>query len=145
MKYLAFFFVLSASIIMSGCRTGIILRETPLGVSESRIAIVTVIGEPRQLTPDGRELFSKFYDKKGNLISRLEMANERFYTLVSILGDRRPYDIQVEVVIEHRGEDGKFTFAEKDDAKARLIAEKIKKALNQSLGNRNVIDDFRSF
>ncbi len=145
MKRLAWLFALTIPVLMSGCRTGVILQETPLGVSETRVAIVTVIGEPRLVSPDGRELYSKFYDKKGNLIGRLEMATERYYTLVSILGDRRPYDLQVEVIIEDRGEDGKFMFFDKDEAKARPIAEKIKKALNQSLGNRNVIDDFRSF
>lgn len=134
-----------AAILMSGCRTGVILKETPLGLSETRKAVVSVIGEPRLLSPDGRELFSKYYDKKNNLIGRLEMASERYYTLVSILGDRRPYDIQVEVIVEDRGEDGKFYFADKFDDKAKPIAEKIKRALNQSLGNRNVIDDFRSF
>lgn len=133
-------------LFLAGCQTGgVVLHETPLSISDTRVAIVTVIGEPRIVSPNGRELYSKFYDRKGNPIDRMELAKERSYTLVTVLGDRRPYDIQVEVLTEERDEDGVFELVDRDDQRAVPIADKIKKALNESLVNRNIIDDFRSF
>lgn len=137
---------LSLGLFLTGCRTGgVILRETPLSVSETRRVVVSVIGEPRSVSQNGREILSKFYDRKEKAIPRMEMARERFYTHVTILGDRRPYDIQVEVLVEGRNADGGFEVISRDDDRATTIAEKLRQALNQSRDTRNVIDDFRSF
>jgi hypothetical protein len=144
-KVLCLFFLIT-TLIVSGCQTGgIVLRETPLNISGTRKSVVSVIGEPRSMSENGRELFSKYYDKKGKDITKMNMVRERYYTHVTILGDRRPYDIQVEVVLEGRVSDEHFELIQKDDDKATTIAEKIKKVLNQSRDNRNIIDDFRSF
>ncbi|MFS4458973.1 hypothetical protein [Bdellovibrio sp. HCB2-146] len=133
-------------LFLSGCRTGgVILRETPLNVSETRRVVVSIIGEPRSVSQNGRELESKYYDKKNMAIEKMDMARERYFTHVTILGDRRPYDVQVEVLIEARVEDGRFELVDRDDGRAAVVAEKIRVALNQSRDNRNVIDDFRSF
>jgi len=130
----------------TGCRTGgVILRETPLSISETRRIIVSIIGEPRSLSQNGRELESKYFDKKNQPIEKMDMARERFYTHVTVLGDRRPYDIQVEVLVEGRVENGQFELVDRDDGRAAVLAEKIRVALNQSRDTRNVIDDFRSF
>ncbi|MDG0814873.1 hypothetical protein [Bdellovibrio svalbardensis] len=146
MKRLLSLFICSSALLLSSCRTGgIVLRETPLNVSETRKVIVSVIGEPRMVSENGREMASKYYDKKGKEIAKMDMAKERYSTRVTILGDRRPYDIQVQVLIEDRDTEGGFELTDRDDDKAAAIAEKIKKALNQSRDSRNVIDDFRSF
>lgn len=144
-KTLGFLFI-ALSLLLSSCRTGgVILRETPLSVSETRRTIVSIIGEPRSVSQNGREIISKFYDRKDKAIPRMEMAKERYYTHVTVLGDRRPYDIQVDVLVEGRNPDGVFEVIGRDDNKATIIAEKLRQALNQSRDTRNVIDDFRSF
>lgn len=146
MKRVLCFLICSFALLLSSCRTGgVVLRETPLNVSETRKVIVSVIGEPRMVSENGREMASKYYDKKGKEISKMDMAKERYSTRVTILGDRRPYDIQVQVMIEDRDGDGGFELTDRDDDKAAALADKIKKALNQSRDSRNVIDDFRSF
>ncbi|KYG66758.1 hypothetical protein AZI86_06860 [Bdellovibrio bacteriovorus] len=146
MKKTLCFLAISFSLLLSSCRTGgVILRETPLSVSETRRTIVSVIGEPRSVSQNGREIISKFYDRKDKAIPRMEMAKERYYTHVTVLGDRRPYDIQVDVLVEGRNPDGAFEVIGRDDNKATIIAEKLRQALNQSRDTRNVIDDFRSF
>lgn len=145
MKHISFL-ILAGTLLLSGCRTGgVILRETPLNVSETRRAVMSVIGEPRSVSQNGRELVSQFYDKKNKPIEKMDMARERYYTHVTVLGDQRPYDVQVEVLVEGRDEDGGFELLDRDDDRAGVIAEKIRRALNQSRDNRNVIDDFRSF
>ena len=146
MKKAFCFLALSCTLLLSSCRTGgVILRETPLSVSETRRVVVSVIGEPRSVSQNGREIFSKFYDRKEKAIPRMEMAKERYFTHVTILGDRRPYDIQVEVLVEGRNSDGAFELVTRDDNKATAIAERLRQSLNQSRDTRNVIDDFRSF
>lgn len=144
-KFLGFLICI-LPLLLSGCRTGgVVLRETPLNVSETRKVIVSVIGEPRVVSENGRDLFSHYYDRKGKEIAKMEMARERYSTQVTILGDRRPYDIQVQVLVEDRVPEGGFELVGRDDDKAAGLADKIKKALNQSRDSRNVIDDFRSF
>ena len=131
---------------LTGCRTGgVVLQETPLGASETRKVVVGVIGEPRNVSKSGQELISQYYDRKGQRIEKMETARERFHTCVTILNDRRPYDIRVEVFHEVRDAEGGFESRDQDDDRASVIAEKIKQALNQSRDKRNVIDDFRSF
>lgn len=138
--------LLSTTLLLSSCRTGgVVLRETPLNVSETRRVVVSIIGEPRGVSQNGRELLSQYYDRKNKVIEKMNMARERMYTMVTILGDRRPYDIQVEVMIEARNEEGGFDLVGRDDGRASGIAEKIRQGLNQSRDSRNVIDDFRSF
>ncbi|UOF00350.1 hypothetical protein [Bdellovibrio reynosensis] len=135
-----------STVLLSSCTTGgVILRETPLSVSETRRVIVGVIGEPRSISQNGREIVSQFYDKKNKSIEKMDMAKERFYSHLTILGDRRPYDVQVEVLVEGRNEDGGFDLVDRDDDKAGILAERLRQALNQSRDTRNVIDDFRSF
>lgn len=129
-----------------GCQTsGVYLRETPLNVSETRRAVVSVIGQPRLTSENGRELLSKYYDRKGNSDDQVKNARERLTTHVTILGDRRPYDIQIEVVVEIRDREGVYQVVEKDDARAEKIALDIQKALVQSRDNRNIIDDFKPY
>lgn len=138
--------LIGTTLLLSSCRTGgVILRETPLGVSETRRAVVMVIGEPRSVSSNGREIFSHYFDKKDRKIEKMEVVRDRRFTQVTILGDRRPYDVQVEVIVEARTEDGGFGIVDRDDRKASVIAEKIRQTLHQSRDNRNVIDDFRSF
>ena len=133
--------------LLNGCQTdGVYLRETPLGASETRKAIVSVIGEPRTTSDNGRELTSRYQNKNGSFDDGSKVLKERRYTVVTILGDRRPYDIHVGVVVEKKfKENGKFETAGPDDGLAQEMADKIKKALHQSLEKRNIIDDFRAF
>ena len=134
-------------VTMLGCQTdGVVLKDTPLNISETRKAVAGVIGQPRATSENGREMVSKYYDRKGNKDeAQLKTARERLSTHVTILGDRRPYDIQVEVVVEIRDHDGKYQVVERDEGRAQTVAKEIQKALVQSRDNRNLIDDFRAY
>ncbi len=121
------------------------MRETPLNVSDTRKAVVSVIGQPRLTSENGRELLSKYYDRRGNFEDQVKNARERLTTHITILGDRRPYDIQIEVVVEIRDKEGVYQIVEHDDARAEKIARDIQKALVQGRDNRNIIDDFKPY
>ncbi len=123
---------------------GTLLPETQLNMSESRKAIIAVIGKPREISENGRELFSDFYDSRGLDYEPGKSGKERFYSHILILGDRRPYDIRVIVLVEAKQGRG-FTLVGYDNEKAQRLSEKIKKMLNQSRDNRNFIDDFKAY
>jgi hypothetical protein len=138
--------LLISFLFLVGCQVpGIILKETPLSISETRKAIVIVAGEPRTISSNGRELYSKFYDRDGRSILKMDGVQERFYSLFIVLGDRRPYDISVQVIRELRNVEGQFQKIGTDDGRANEIATRLKKTLIESRDNRNVLDDFRSF
>jgi hypothetical protein len=132
--------------LLAGCTTtGVRIPNTPLSLTETRRTVAMVIGEPRFVSVNGRELLSKYYDQKQQPIENMALAKERYFTHVIILGDRRPYDVTVDVVMEERDEDGRFQATEKNDEMAAPIADKLKKQLYQNVDSRNLIDDFRSF
>lgn len=133
------------SIFCVSCQhEGVILHETPMGLTEIRRVVTTVIGEPRKITPNGYELTSAYYDAKEKPLERPNEARERFYTVVNILGDRRPYDIQVRVFVEVRTPQG-FENVGLDEAFAQSWAGRIRKALHESRDKRNFVDDFKVF
>lgn len=147
MKKIAILLFSLSVVFQLGCQTdGVLLKDTPLNISETRKAIAGVIGQPRATSENGREMVSKYYDRKGNNDeTHMKTSRERLSTHIAILGDRRPYDIQVEVVVEIRDKDGKYQVVERDESRALKISKDIQKALVQSRDNRNLIDDFRAY
>lgn len=115
-----------------------------MALGDIRRTVTTVIGDPRMVSPNGYELTSVYMDKKEKPIEHPNEARERFYTKVTILGDRRPYDIRVQTFVEIRTPEG-FENIGQDDDLAEGWAEKIRKALHESRDKRNFIDDFKAF
>ena len=132
--------------LLCSCRTdGVFMHEIPGSASDARKAIVSVIGEPKSTSSNGQELVSRYHDKDGQFNEDTKNNKERRFTRITILGDRRPFDLQIEVVIEKKSIEAGYEFFALDEALAKEMATKIKKALNQSLDKRNIIDDFRAF
>jgi hypothetical protein len=131
--------------VITGCQTGIFIKESPAALTDIRKAVVTILGQPKVTSQNGRELISDYHDKKGHVDSALAKAKNRYYTIVTILGERRPYDIKVEVFQEAKTEDFTYEVIAEDVDLAQKLANQIETALNESLKNRNVIDDFKAF
>ena len=71
-------------------------------------------------------------------------AKVRHYAVMTILGARRPYDIEIRAFVERkRGKE--YDSQGEDSDVARRLAKELKDKLNQSRDNRNLIDDFRAF
>jgi|GEM_PF-859246 len=140
-------FIFSLMGFFLGCQTskGTIIKETPLLLEQTRKVIVSVIGEPRGVTENGRDFYSSYFDKKEVPLLSDEQPLFRYYTFVSIRGDRRPYDIIVDVIKEKKISEKKYELNDHDETLAKRVANKIKQMLNQSRDKRNVIDDFRPF
>lgn len=123
---------------------GVLIQEAPFSLTEIRKVVVSVIGEPRRLSPNGYELVSHYFDREEEIIERPNEVRQRFHTVVTILGDRRPYDIEVQVIVEIRTLDG-YENVGVDERMASRVADRIKKALHESREKRNFIDDFKAF
>ena len=137
--------LLLSFLLTAGCQTGIFIKESPAALTEIRKAVVTVLGQPKKTSENGRELISEYHDKRGRIDQSLEKAKNRHFTRVTILGERRPYDIQVEVFQESRVAERQYVVISEDNELAQKLANQIETTLNESLKNRNVIDDFRAF
>ncbi len=143
-KTLCIFYLVMSLVSCAHYDEGTVLRETPLSIGETRKVMTMVMGEPRFISQNGRELMSHYYDQKGRFGS-FEKEKSRFYTHVIILGERRPYDIQVMVKVQARQNNGKFVDLAIDERRSEEAAEKIRQALNESRDKRNFIDDFKPF
>lgn len=137
--------LLAVGIILSGCQTGVFIDESPAAMTDIRKAFVTVFGEPRTANYNGQILLSKYHDKRGRIDESLSTAKSRYYTQLSILGDRRPYRIKVEVFFEVKVTPQDYEVIGENMDLAQKTADRIQEALHQSLKDRNVIDDFRAF
>ena len=139
---------LSMFVFLISCATT--SKET-VGVGEVNSSIAEikkiankVIGGIRTQSENGREIDSNFFSLYEDEDFDAEAADERAYTKVYILGDRRPYKVRVAVYIERKKNAG-FVFAGYDKGLALTKAKELKARLTEGLGKRNMIDDFRAF
>lgn len=130
---------------MSCAGPGHYIRDSTVSLTETRRTLVKQFGEPRRMSQNGREFTSNYMDNKGRMIESAKKAKERRFAHVTILGERRPYDILVNVVLEDKLEDGTYIESGDDEALAEALAKTIRVELLKSLENRNIIDDFNAF
>lgn len=141
-NFLRFFILICLSAQLLGCATqAYFIEESNLPVSENRKAITTVIGQPRVVSLNGRELSSVYHDQKFEPLEEGKRHKSRYYTKVVILGPRRPYEVSVEVIKE-RIDPKTQTYVEigLDEGLTYKKAVEIKRALNKSLESSQVID-----
>jgi hypothetical protein len=146
MKPLNFLIIIFYCLGLSSCVTaGVAIDDVNSSASDIRKAFVIVLGEPRSTSANGRELESRYHDSKGNIENNSEQDRVRRYTKIVIYGDRRPFQVVVRVAVEQKNLDKSYEELDPDEGLSHVMAERIKKALHQSLENRNAIDDFRAF
>jgi hypothetical protein len=138
------FLGLLSFLIMAGCVTGHVIKESTYPIDDIRNAILAISGPPRSVSSNKREFVSSYFSRKKDPSFDPQKAKERLYAKFTILGDRRPYDIQVQVFIEERVE-GEYEEAGIDDALSEQIGMELKRELTKRPETRNVIDDFRAF
>ncbi len=102
----------------------------------------------RTNSPNGREFMSKYYQVIKGSYKDAEDSVDRFYAHVAILGDRRPYVIEIKVLQEERVLQGESVGYERVGYSLRL-AKELEKTIRLRLTKRredlNIIDDFRAF
>ena len=151
-KHLLFFAVLT----LTGCATALGNRNAmkvqaidwPLGELRAVATSVLPVG-PRATSPNGREILSRHFTLEGARGYRPAAdATERYYASILILGDRRPYDVQILVTLERRVLRGnQFTYIIEgyDTRLAKELERKFRLELTKRREDLNIIDDFRVF
>lgn len=144
---LNYFIYLSTVFLFLGCQTpGYVISDSPLQLPEIRKAINVVVGKPRLVSVNGRELASEYHDGKFQPIDEAAKSKFRYQTKVAILGPRRPYEINVIVNLEqYENETGSFVVRGIDEGLSRQRAISIKKVLNLSLDKKSGFDGDNPF
>jgi hypothetical protein len=138
-------------LFMLGCQTpGYFIMDHPQQLSEIRKAVNVVMGKTKLVSLNGRELYSNYHDEKFEPIEEdLVIIEEPFYryqTKVMVLGPRRPYEINVQVIVEQfEAETKKFLPVGIEDDLSRQRAISLKKALNLSPGIKAGFDEEKPF
>ncbi len=148
MKSPFWLFIFIAPLFLAACissEVGVVIEESQGSLQETRHHIAAILGEPKDVSENGREVFSNYFSAKGVYIAPQDNVKERFFSHILILGERRPYDIDVRVYRETRRKNGLYIATGLDMAQSKKLALKLKAALNESREKRNVIDDFQAF
>jgi len=151
MRILLPFLVLS----LSGCasmmanRQSKFIKEIDWPLPQIRIAIAAQIpiGQ-RSISQNGRELTSEYFVPARDGYKDGAEASNRYYVQYTVLGDRRPYDIEILVTSERRtlkGNDFVYLKHGHDDRLTAELAARLAKELSKRREDRNIIDDFRVY
>lgn len=142
-------FLAGCAILMNENKNALRMREVDASVSELRTIVAAVIPVGlRAVSTNGREIVSRHFVITKDRYKPAADALERYFVQVTILGDRRPYDIEILVSHEKRVlREDRFTYVivDYDQDLAREIEHKIRAELTKRRDGRNVIDDFRVF
>ena len=100
----------------------------------------------RKQSANGREFFSHYFETKNRKFQMAQRGGERRYAHILVLGDRRPYKIDVVVHLE-RVDPKTKTYVEvgADLRLAKVIRQRIAQHLSKRREDLNFIDDFRVF
>lgn len=124
--------------------------DIPLAELQKAVDASLPLGR-RELSPNGREFFSNYFQFVSGRYLSADRVNERSYAHVYVLGDRRPYTIEVLVVRQRKsvgrgvGDSAGFVDVGRDRSLAKALKAKIKATLSERRGDRSFIDDFRAF
>lgn len=150
------FLICTSVLILGGCAAlgvspnhAIVIRNVdwPLQDLSSLVAYELPTGL-RTTSQNGREFFSKYFVLDGPKYKLAGDAVDRYTATITVLGDSRPYDIEIIVTHEKRVlRSSGFDYSEvgHDLMLARELEYKLKQELAKRREDRNIIDDFRVF
>lgn len=146
-KFLFILFLGLASCATKSHKTGP-LKYSLVGVKE--VAIATVPSGIKSTSPNGRELYFDYHPLPSRFAKRRGQTKdgkflERAQTKVVVLGERRPYVVEVEVRVESLQYDGTYKFVRYSPSYSKFLTYRIQKSLAKRQESRDLIDDFRPF
>lgn len=144
--------LLFIALLIAGCSTSSITvknLDIPLYSIKKAIENSFPVGTASE-SRNGRVLRSDYYLKLGDGYVKAKKLNRRFYAIVKLLGDRRPYKIEVTVYKEKKVEKSGALMPEyakigEDKTQAKILSRNILRRLNKRLDGVNVIDEFKVF
>ncbi len=138
--------ILVAIIFLSACSSSTPkIEDSNQSINEIRQQIKGLVGDFRSVSRNQREIVSGYFSERSDDTDfDPEKSKFRLWARFIILGDRRPYDIEIHVFKEQRIK-GKYQLIGPEPKMGQKLVSELKEKLNQSLENRNIIDDFRVF
>ncbi len=141
--------VISLGVLVGGCVSDPAMPSLnyPLPLLEK--AIQNALVKVKTVSQNRREFVSDYLTKEGRIWDPIGNDPQRAVVKVFIVGDRRPYDIDIETSIEERptSQTGGSTGFKEIGKSSRLSQEiqfRIQTYVRQN-SKRNLIDDFRPF
>lgn len=156
------FFALTCLVtFLSGCAT-VSLNNLDYPLIDIQRGVSNIVPKGvLKISPNGRTYTSKYFDPNSINAERTssagdEILRERATVVVTILGDRRPYDVDIQVQVEgdESGEkpkknddfiEGEWSGVGSDKGLARHLRDRLANYLARLERNKNIIDDFRPF
>jgi hypothetical protein len=138
------FFCCFIFLMTNGCVSGVKVPKVTQSLEEIRSAIYAVAVNIKFVSANKRVYESQYFAKKSTKKFNPDTVSERLFARFTILGDRRPYQVLVEVIVEEKEETGYLQVDEDPDV-AEKLAEELVLALSKSREDRNAIDSFRVF
>ena len=99
----------------------------------------------RKTSPNGREFYSNYFVVDGRKFKSADKSPIRRYAHILVLGDRRPYNLQILVHVEKGPQGQGFREVGTDQRLAKVIRNRVVQQLNKRREDMNIIDDFRVF
>lgn len=99
----------------------------------------------RGRSANGRELVSKYHSPSGDGYDYAATNPQRASSKLRILGERRPYTLQIEYIIEERDSTGAYRITDYDQSKAQKVLKSLMDYLVTRPDREDFIDDFRPF
>lgn len=132
----------------AGCASSSVsIKEVALPLAAVRKIVMEFIpGGTSSESLNGREIVGEYFEPT-NLDRPADDQKDRAKATIIILGSRRPYQLQISVVVERRrkGSKTKYEVVGEDRALAKKVRDRIKVVLANRPADLNVIDDFRAF
>ena len=148
MNLTSFFLVIgmSFSLVLTACQSApsMVIEEENQSLGEIKRALIAIMGDPRKTSENQREFTSQYFGRKEDPKFDPNKVKERLFAKFLILGERRPYDIEITVYVEEKVGRG-YKVIGTDPSVAKSLTKELQLRLNQSREGRNIIDDFRAF
>lgn len=114
-------------------------------VADIRRVLIEKFGGIKRDGSGGRILVTPPFHRDQKIVTFFEKPNVRYYARVFIIGDRLPYDLEVEVAVESKNETD-FVASGFDVQLAEEVLQDIKTRIKSRKQNRpNAIEEFRAF
>ena len=142
-------FSLALLVFCFGCATEPTVRDLNFPLAQIDKAIHKALGKIKKISHNRRDYQSDYLTTDGKPLDPLADNLQRLTVFVTIRGEQRPYDLDIEALVEEKqsNQSGYSTSFRITDKSKKIIAETTAKILInlKQNSNRNVIDDFKAF
>lgn len=135
-------------LVVAACTTATVsTAELDYSSSDIQKAIVNTLGVGLQPAESSERIYTSYpfrvpLGKRGEAVKDDDLV--RATAKVAVIGDRRPYVIDVTVFVDEKDDTGRWESVGKDQRLARQLADQIQDYLARHK-DKNVIDHFRVF